>query len=144
MKKISYSSGFTLVESIMALGLFGLLAVGALLALPKIREVIVKSEQVQIVTGLLNNEIESLRIQSFEDLESLKDSGSVASVTRVVNGISYTVSTALSPFEADFYGENALQAKVSCEWVMPSTGKHIESYWTLFTRNGLSDKNYLD
>ena len=61
-KSKSTVKGFTLVETMMALGLFGLMTAGSIASLPKVREVVVKSERVQIASNLMNNQVESLRI----------------------------------------------------------------------------------
>ena len=142
MKKLkSKKGGFTLVESMVSLGIFGLMAAGSIASMPKVREVVVKSERVQIASNLMNNQMESLRILPFEQLEAMMADGAVISGSYEVSDVAFDVVCRLSSYEVDLYGDNAIQAEVSCEWSL-NDQPYRETYWALFVRDGLSDKAF--
>lgn len=140
-KSKSKIKGFTLVETMMALGLFGLMTAGSIASIPKVREVVVKSERVQIASNLMNNQVESLRILPFEQLENMMNDGGTIATTYEVSEVPFELKCELSQYDANLYGDNAIQAYVTCEWTV-NDGTFKESFWTLFVRDGLSDKSF--
>ena len=58
-----------------------------------------------------------------------------------VGEVPFEVQLELSQYETGLYGNNAIQASVTCMWNVNDTVQK-ERYWTLFIRDGLSDKNF--
>jgi len=103
-KGIETKNGFTLVEVIVAMGLFALVIAGGLIGVRRGFEIVENSRHYTRVSQILQSEVESLRTLSWSDLSALPatvtitvdpefDTGSydIYSVERTITNVSTTL-----------------------------------------------------
>lgn len=99
--------GFTLIETLLAMGIFTIISVGIYFSYSNVLDVIVSSQANLIALSVMDNEFEIIRNMKYEDVGILNGSSTgklLAEKTTQQSGISFLVKTFVINVDDPFDG----------------------------------------
>lgn len=149
--------GFSLVEVMIGMTLLGMVLGSCLIALPEIRALAYRSDDLEMGYTELNSEFENLRTRTFAQLAAtiaaqgatdsdaaallgVASSASIAHTQSTVarNGVSYEVNRYLAYDDDD---SAVILALAQVNWTISGRPQSVSGR-VVFTENGLSDKKF--
>jgi len=137
----SSRQGMTLVEVMVGVMIIGLVVAGFLTALPQLRKTAIKSDMAQTASMLINSQMEELRTMQFDSVKVF--SLPLNERQETINGHLYEKSVEVLPVTINGVSGEAVEVTVTLSWTLQGQALSSTS-WTVFTKDGLSDKYYSD
>jgi len=137
--KSSKSGGYTLIEILVAATIFATVFSGVLVGVSNGFSLIDKARHHTRVSQLLQSEMETLRTNSWADMEKLPAEAEIEPDVQFGQDY-FDIYTVIRKIE-DIGTERKL-VTVSASWVDRSGRNETRSYSTIFTKEGLNDYYY--
>lgn len=139
MPRLLCKNGFSLVEVIIAAGIFGIVITGGFAGVRMGFEIVDNSRHYTRVSQILQSEVESLRSLSWKELKALPDSENI----EIDPQFSTTAYDAYTVTRNIYEESSSLRrVEVLVEYATRS-GKQVSlKYLTFFTEGGLNDYYY--
>jgi prepilin-type N-terminal cleavage/methylation domain-containing protein len=137
--------GFTLVEAMVGMTLVSMMIAGVMMAVPSITSIVKRAEDSQTAANLISNQVEYFRTHPFDILKTDVMPMSPVQTQTTINDQVYHIAWELKPYAIGSDSKNAIQATVTVTWSPPVGGKgpFSKTYWTVFSKNGISDKKFI-